>query len=349
MLNKMFLNLIKTITIFFSLLVITACVNDNADNENRVEQQPKPKDTLTTINHPQLEFINAEIAKDSTNADLYFNRALANQKLKNINEAIADYDKALSLNDTTSAYYLNFADLLITTNNVVPAINLLTKGLEKKPDDINMLLKLSKYYLYIDDTDKSILTANQVLKLEVSNADAYFTKGLAFVFKQDTMKAISTFQTATEQNPDFYNAFMQLGLLCAGKKMKLAEDYYKNATRINPASTEAYYGLAIYYQNNNLFQKAKDTYRKLITVDQQFKDAFYNLGYIYFNEDSLPQALKHFNMATNVDLDFTRAYYMRGLTYEALGDTANAKKDYERTVAFDPDFEMANKGLERLR
>jgi len=344
----MLVNQLKLITILSLLFVTMSCVNDK--NTNEVSKKiPVEKDTLTTINHPQLKFINEEIAKDSTNADLYFNRALANQKLKNIDNAIADYDKALSLNDTISAYYLNFADLLIETNNAIPAINLLTKGLEKKPGDINVLLKLSQYYLYIDDTDKALLTANEVLKLEVTNADAYFKKGLAYVFRQDTMKAISSFQTATEQNPDFYSAFMQLGLLCAGKKMKLTEGYYNNAIRINPNSTEAYYGLAIFHQNNNQLQKAKETYRKLITVDQQYKDAFYNLGYIYFNEDSLQQALKHFNMATNVDLDFVKAYYMRGLTYEALGDTANAKKDYNRTLSFNPDFEMANKGLERLK
>jgi len=344
----MCVNQVKLIVIFFLLLVLVACVNDQQVNNNN-EEKETIEDTLKTIDHPQLKFINEEIVKDSTNADLYFNRALANQKLKNIDAAIADYDKALSLNDTASAYYLNFADLLIGLNNVVPAINLLTKGLEKKPKDVNILLKLSKYYLYLDDTDKSILMANQVLKLDVSNADAYFSKGLAYVFKQDTMKAISTLQTATEQNPDFYDAYMQLGLLCAGKKIKLAEGYYTNAIRINPKSVEAHYGLSIYYQKNNQQQKAKEAYRKLITVDQQYKDAFYNLGYIYFNEDSLQKALKHFNMATNVDLDFVRAYYMRGLTYEAMGDTANARKDYERTVAFDPDFEMANKGLDRLK
>jgi len=234
-------------------------------------------------------------------------------------------------------------------NNVVPAINLITKALEKKPKDINLLLKLSQYYLYINDIDKSVKTANEVLKLDITNEDAYFKKGMAYVFKQDTMKAISTFQTATEQNPDFYNAFMQLGLLCAGKKMKLAEGYYKNAIRINANSTEALYGLAIYYQDGNQWQKAKETYKKLITVDQQYKDAFYNLGYIYFNEDSLLKALKHFNMATNVDLDFARAYYMRGLTYEVMGDTANAKKDYNRTLALDSNFEMADIGLSRLK
>lgn len=344
--NIMFGKQLKII-IIIQLLMVAACVNDQKVDNNK-KQVPK-KDTLTTIKHPQLKFINAEIAKDSTNADLYFNRALANQKLKNFNEAIADYDKALSLNDTASAYYLNFADLLIEMNNLVPAINLITKGLEKNPKDINMLLKLSQYYLYIDDTDKSIITANEVLKLDVTNADAYFKKGMAHLFKQDTMKAISTFQTAIEQNPDFYNAFMQLGLLCAGKKMGLAEGYYNNAVRINPNSKEALYGLAIYYQDGDELQKAKETYRKLIIVDQQYKDAFYNLGYIYFNEDSLQKALKHFNMATNVDLDFVKAYYMRGLTFEIMGDTVNARKDYERTLALDSSFEMADVGLGRLK
>lgn len=323
-----------------------ACVQNPP--EDKVDKPTKHTDSIEEIQHPQLNLINESIAQDSTNAELYFSRGIAHQKLMNYQSATADFEKAITLNDTVPAYYLNLAALFAEGKNIVPAINVLSKGLEKQPRNINMLLDLSKYYLYINDTDKSIKMTNTVLKVDATQTEAYFNKGLAYTFAGDTMKAISTFQTATEQNPDYYDAYVQLGLLCAGKKMRLAEGYYNNALRIQPESIEAMYGLAMHYQTMENYPEAKSTYRSLITINTQFKDAYYNLGYIYFQQDSLQKALKHFDMAANVDVGFVRAYYMRGLTYEAIGDSTMATKDYNRTLSLDRNFEKAQQGLERI-
>lgn len=330
-----------------------ACVQN--ESENKPPQKPqtpitqKNADSLAEIKHPQLDLISESIAQDSTNAELYFSRGIANQKLMNYQSAAADFEKAIILNDTVAAYYLNLAALFAEGKSIIPAINVLSKGLEKHPKNINMLMDLSTYYLYINDTDKSIKMTNAILGIDATNEEAYFNKGLAYTFAGDTLKAISTFQTATEQNPDYYDAYIQLGLLCAGKKMSLAESYYQNAMRIRTESVEAIYGLGMYYQNAENYAEAKSTYRSLIGIDVQFKDAYYNMGYIYFQQDSLKKALNYFDMAANVDVGFARAYYMRGLTYEAMGDTLNAMKDYNRTISLDNGFDMARKGLERVK
>lgn len=326
--------------------LLTSCVQNQS--EKKVDTSPPKTDSIAEIQHPQLDLINESIAQDTTNAELYFSRGVAHQKLMNYQSAATDFEKAILLNDTVAAYYLNLAALFAQKKNIIPAINVLSKGLEKQPHNINMLLNLSKYYLYIDDTEKSIKTANLVLQKEVTHPEAYFNKGLAYTFAGDTMKAISTFQTATEQNPDYYDAYIQLGLLCAGKKMELAEAYYKNALRIQPESIESFYGLGMHYQTLENYADAKTTYRSLIAIDTQFKDAYYNLGYLYFQQDSLNKALKHFSIAANVEVGFARAYYMRGLTYEALGDTINAVKDYTRTLSLNGNFEKAKQGLERI-
>jgi len=336
------------LSLLIGLSFLTGCVQNQTDNTVE-ETTISKKDTIAEVQHPQLDLINETIAQDSTNAELYFSRGLAHQKLMNYQSAAADFEKAILLNDTASAYYLNLAALFVEGKNIIPAINVLSKGIEKQPKDINMLLGLSKYYLYIDDTEKSIKMANAVLQQDVTNPDAYFNKGLAYSYATDTMKAISTFQTATEQNPDYYEAYIQLGILCTGKKMKLAEAYYQNALRIKPESIEAVYGLGMHHQTMDNYEAAKTTYRSLIAIDTQFKDAYYNLGYLYFQQDSLTKALKHFDMAANVDVGFARAYYMRGLTYEAMGDSSNALKDYNRTLSLNPQFEKARQGLTRIK
>ena len=74
-------------------------------------------------------------------------------------------------------------------------------------------------------------------------------KGMNYKEIKDTAKAISSMQTAVEQDQTYYSAYIQLGILCAAQKNPLAVQYYKNAMRIQPNSTEAWYDLGKYYQD----------------------------------------------------------------------------------------------------
>jgi len=331
---------------FIALFV--ACNNDSKPIENETEEIAEEQGELKEIEHPQVDLISEQINASPENAELYFSRAVLNHKLKNQEAAILDFEKAIDLDNEEEAYYLNFAELHLDNREIIKGINVLSKGLEVLPESENINLALAKYYLYLGDPQKSIIATNRILKQSSTNVEAYFFKGLAYTQLKDTIEAISAYQTAVEQDPDHYNSFMHLGLLTAGKKMKLAEGYYKNAIRINEKSTEAIYGLGKYYQDSEQFQKAKNTYRKLTAVDPQYENAYYNIGYIYFLQDSLPSALTQFKIATKVAPLMAKGYYMTGLVHESMGNVSEARKDYNRALGLNPEFDMARKGLTRL-
>jgi len=62
------------------------------------------------------------------------------------------------------------------------------------------------------------LFADELLRINKNNADAYFFKGMIFKSLEMKNKSISNFQTCVEQDPTYYNAYMQLGLLMSNKK-----------------------------------------------------------------------------------------------------------------------------------
>jgi Tfp pilus assembly protein PilF len=64
--------------------------------------------------------------------------------------------------------------------------------------------------------------------------------------------------------------------------------------------------------------------------------------------DSADQAITNFNIAVNVDPEFGVAYYHRAYAFETKGNLEAAKADYERILKFNPDYENAKKGLERV-
>jgi tetratricopeptide (TPR) repeat protein len=201
--------------------------------------------------------------------------------------------------------------------------------------------------VYLKEYEKAIIYADKVLKINSQYAEAYFLKGLIFKEIGNIDRAISSFQTAVEQNPELYEAYMQLGLLTESTNKKLAMEYYENALPVDTNSSEARYAKAMTLQTQSDLEKAKEEYREIIKRDPQYDEAIYNLGYIYFQQDSLDKAKRHFEMATKVNPTYADAYYMLGLCEETANNTKGARLYYNQVLGINASHELALKALKR--
>ena len=109
------------------------------------------------------------------------------------------------------------------------------------------------------------------------------------------------------------------------------------------------YAKAIFYQNTDQHKQAKIIYQEMINSNSQFEKAYYNLGYIYLKEDSLEKARRMFSLAIGISPYYTDAFYNRGLCYEKENNFKEAIKDYKQSLNFDPDHELAQAAMERLK
>jgi len=161
-------------------------------------------------------------------------------------------------------------------------------------------------------------------------------------------KAISSFQTCVEQDPTFYNAYMQLGLLMAENKNDLAISYYDNALKLQNDSREALYGKGFYLQQTKKYNKAKKSYQEMISNDKNDFQAFYNYAYCLMEQDSLNKAFRNFKIASKIKVDYVDAIFMLGQISESIGDIPNAKKYYNTALKLLPDNETIKESLKGL-
>lgn len=56
--------------------------------------------------------------------------------------------------------------------------------------------------------------------------------------------------------------------------------YYNNALRLQPNSTEALYNRGLLFQNMGELDKALEDYNSILKIDNRYADAHYNMGYI---------------------------------------------------------------------
>ena len=314
----------------------------------------KPSDTknsdTSSINTPEdLKQLNAQLLADPNNAELYHKRTKYYFNIKDFPNSFADMTKVMSIDSSKAEYFLTLSDLYFVTNKTANSKIALEKAIQLDDKNVDAMLKLAELYLYVRKNEKSLEYINMVLKINQYNSKAYFMKGMNYKEMKDTAKAISSMQTAVEQDQQYYHAFMQLGLLCAAKKNPLAIQYYKNALRIQPKSIEAWYDLGKYYQDIEDWNNALAIYAGLLKVDHTNKYAHYNMGVIHLiNLKKYDIAINHFTEAIKIDPKYTEAYYGRGIAYQTMGDRKNAVTDFQSCIAINGQYEAAQNALQKL-
>jgi tetratricopeptide (TPR) repeat protein len=125
--------------------------------------------------------------------------------------------------------------------------------------------------------------------------------------------------------------------------------YFNNALKINPKSTEVVYMVGKFYQDTKKYGQAVDAYQKLLQMDPDNKHAYYNLGAIeYVASKDRKKAMSFFTNAINIDPQYAEAYLARGICYEDLKDIDNAIADYRMAAQYKPNYEDAVYNLNRL-
>lgn len=306
------------------------------------------KKTKTQALSP-FDSLSQRIAVELNNHNLLAQRAKLYIDKKDFQSARIDISKAILIDSTVADYYVVLADVSMGLGKPSAAKSALEKCISVNPEHVEGLNKLAEFNLYFKDYKKTIEMADRALKVNVHNPRSYFIKGYAFMESGDTMRAISSMQTAVEQDPDYYIAYVELGLLFAARKDKLAVNYFKLADKLKPNSSEVYYGLAKFHQDMGDIERAEETYRQLLKFDVNNAEAHYNMGYMAFkNRKDYRLAIEHFTKALETNRKMARAAYMRGLCYEALNEPQNAKAQYAFALKLDSSFVDAAKANKRL-
>jgi tetratricopeptide (TPR) repeat protein len=211
------------------------------------------------------------------------------------------------------------------------------------------MLKISEIYLWAGDYQKTINWANAALGFDQYLGQAYYLKGMAHEYSGDTVSAVSSFQTALEQSPGHYQAYMQLGKLYAIEKHELADAYFSNAIRVKPNSIEAYYARGLHRQELGRAEDALEDYHSILELEPNHVAATYNLGYVkLILLEQVDSAIIHFEKAANTAPEYADAKYMWGYCLELQGKNADALKMYKAVLKQEDTHTLAAKGLNRL-
>ncbi len=297
---------------------------------------------------PLLDQLSGAIAENPEELSLYYERASRYYELESYDEAISDLQQALRLDSAHVESLHLLADVYLDYFRSREAIKTMEKTIAFYPDRIPSLLKLCEFQLILKQYEASLKTIDRVLQLDPQNAEGYFMMGMNFKESGDTARAINSFQTAVENDPELLDAWINLGQLQAALGNKIAARYFDSALRVAPNSATALHAKAYYLQEQGKLSEALALFRKMGSLDPQNAEAHYNAGLLCLDLDSIPQAWRAFDLAIRMDPVHVRAYFYRGLASEMQGNANQARADYQQALKLSPDYEKPRAGLERL-
>lgn len=297
----------------------------------------------------QLDVLNKQIQTDSLNPEFYHERAIFYYENEEFNEALKDMWTVLELDSTYAEYHVTLADVYLGMGKMQACIESLDKALELDAENIRAYIKQAEINIVFHKYKEALENIDKVLKIDELEAKAYFLRGVVMLENGDTLKGIRNFQKSIDVDQDYFDAHLQLGMLYADKKNKLAVDYFNNALNIDPKSIEVNYYLAMFYQETGNYEMATQIYNSVLDIDPDFYFALYNIGYmnlVYLKD--FETAIDYFTQSIAINPEYADAYYNRGFAFELLDDVDNSRKDYKKTLELIPNYEKAIDGLNRI-
>lgn len=330
------------ISSFLVLTILWSC-NTGPTADKKVDVQT----TADSILLKSIDGISQLLQQDSLNPSLYFKRAKLYREKEDFASAATDMYIALSLDSIKHEYWLFTAQLFWDGGETNRALAALDRAISIDSANIPYYIAASRFLFIDSQYTPSLAYLNKALERDIFNPEIYFYKGMVFKETGQIDKAISSFQTAVEQDPTFYDAFVQLGLLNRSRNPKLAEQYLNNALKNKPEGEDALYAKGYQQQDMKQYGEAASTFRSLVEINPQHDGALYALGYSLLMMDSLPEAYRLFDLATKANPAYAEAYYKKGVCAEQLNRKDEAITLYKNCLNL-KDYKPATDALSRL-
>ncbi len=197
---------------------------------------------------------------------LYYNSALAAEKMGDYSKAIMYYSKAIDLKFGEGKIYIDLAVVYKKNDNKIEYINTLNEGLKFFPNDIDILNEFINYYISIADADNVIKYTEQAIKQDTTNSNLYFILGSMYETKNRQDDAIIQYKKAIEIDSINADATFNLGVIY----------YNRGVDKIKHATTKEQKKQAEYDYNRALIY-----IEKVYKIEPNSKDIVFMLKNIY--------------------------------------------------------------------
>jgi len=292
-----------------------------------------------TYSLPNLAKINQFILANPDDGKLYRIRSQILLDSGQYVEALSDAKRALSLNPDDLYNFVVVAKAHRALGHIDSALSACFTAEKQGLDDPDNNLLQGDLYLILRNYNKSLEYLNRALKQAPFEPKIYFLKGVLYWEKNDTALALSSWQTAIEQDVTFGDGYARLASFYIEKKdFNTADQYLRSGLRLRPNDAILNYDMGVFLTNKGFLDSAIGFYEKAITLDRKLFLAKQNLAYLRFDQRKYAEAIPLFEECLPSEPKNSSIAYFLGLSYQFTGELEKAKAELERVIKLDKEY-----------
>jgi outer membrane protein OmpA-like peptidoglycan-associated protein/tetratricopeptide (TPR) repeat protein len=297
-----------------------------------------------------IDLFTKSIELDPADKDVYLARAEQYEKKKELEKAIADYNKALSLKEDHDVY-IHAADLNIRLNKYKDAMVLLEKIFVRDKWDEDALERKAWCMIKLKDFNEAVHAGTNGIQNYSGNHLFHYYRAIGKDSLKDYAGAVTDYAKAIKmmldlkENSDktaahykqYYTNYAQ-----ALYNLKSYEESIKNftiASTLDPADTTEPKNYRVYYMRSFPYLMLFDynnvyiDLNKSIGMNQTDKETVFQRGMVNRKTSQFNNAINDFTKHIALDEKSSEGYYQRGLCYMELGKFKEAIDDFKKAVS----------------
>jgi tetratricopeptide (TPR) repeat protein len=275
-----------------------------------------------------------------------YQRARAYLQNDNPTQAIAELDKALSLNPDYLDATLLLGEADLRAGDPQAVVTSMQRLLNKHPNLAPARELLAAAYSSLGQLDDAANTFRDQINASLGNAQAYIGLGLILRQQGKLTEARNAFEKAQQldpQNPAPVEQLVELDI--ASKDFSAALQRVQNKWNDTLASPVADFLEAKIYFAQAQWDRAETALLKALQLYPNDSRADDLLIYTYIAANKLPDALSRVNSLLSRQPNDEHMLMLSGLIYEKMNQFTNARDAYEKLLSLEPRFEAALNNL----
>ncbi|MCB9643761.1 MAG: tetratricopeptide repeat protein [Myxococcales bacterium] len=220
-------------------------------------------------------------------------RAQEAAKARDVDTAMALYREAAAIEGFDIEGSLRQGLMLLESNDVQKAVELLLRVVQACPLEVDALLGLARVSIFLgklQDAENYLFGAE---RLDPENATVFAIKGLLYEIRGQLAEALACAEKAASlHSNDFIVTFNYGRLLGQDRRYEEAAEQLKKAIQQKPDSYEAHYALGITYVQRNLLSQAVAAFESTLKIAPENPDAYATLADVLVRANDVEQAIE---------------------------------------------------------
>jgi tetratricopeptide (TPR) repeat protein len=282
---------------------------------------------------------------DPSDAESHYKLGIFYEEKKgDIDKAMSEYEAVIKLDQTKASPYLRLGKIYVKKGiDESKIIDVYEKGLVLDPNHPQIQYDLAVLYKKNNNIDKAIEHYDLANELSPRNYQWHY-EFAKLLENKDKGKALDEFTKTIQLKKDFADAYYDRAMLMKKAKIidgkvyraeQIIEDL-KQVAEFEPNRADAYYNIALLYQEQEAEDTARTYFEKTIKADPSYKGVHLQLGLIAERKGELARAVEEYKKEIAINNQSAKAHHRLGYLYaNHLNDYIKAEEQFQKSLKLD--------------